>query len=114
MDEESEEEMDETIYEIEMDESDEEEMDEESEEEMDEDDSWQMDEAYSHKKARKGIKPKGLGIGKPKFQYKKTSGGFKEDKKEGPKSVGTGKPKFEYKEGKNLAGKNKIVKKVET
>jgi hypothetical protein len=110
----------ETIYEIEMDEDDSMdsmEMDEDDSMdsmEMDEDDSWQMDEAYSHKKARKGIKPKGLGIGKPKFQYKKTSGGFKEDKKEGPKSVGTGKPKFEYKEGKNLAGKNKIVKKVET
>jgi predicted HNH restriction endonuclease len=134
MDEDDSMEMEETIYEIEMDEESEEdesmemdeeseedesmEMDEESEEdesmEMDEDDSWQMDEAYSHKKAKKGMKPKGLGIGKPKFQYKKTSGGFKEDKKEGPKSVGTGKPKFEYKEGKNLAGKNKIVKKVET
>jgi len=81
---------------------------------MDEDNSWQMDEAYSHKKARKGMKPKGLGIGKPKFQYKKTTGGFKEDKKEGPKSVGTGKPKFEYKEGENMGGKNKMVKKMET
>jgi hypothetical protein len=109
-------EMEETIYEIEMDEEMEEEFTESRhhDDDEEEDESWQMDEAYSHKKARKGMKPKGLGIGKPKFQYKKTSGGFKEDKKEGPKSVGTGKPKFEYKEGKNLAGKNKIVKKVET
>jgi len=113
MDESDEEEMDETIYEIEMDESDEEEMDE-SYDEMDEDDSWQMDEAYSHKKAKKGMKPKGLGIGKPKFQYKKTSGGFKEDKKEGPKTMGTGKPKFEFKKGENMGGKNQMVKKTET
>jgi hypothetical protein len=113
MDEESEEEMDEeTIYEISMDEEMEESEMEESE--MDEDNSWQMDEAYSHKKARKGMKPKGLGIGKPKFQYKKTSGGFKEDKKEGPKTMGTGKPKFEFKKGENMGGKNQMVKKTET
>ena len=117
MDEEMDEsEMEETIYEISMDE----EMDEEftesrhHEDDEEEDDSWQMDEAYSHKKAKKGMKPKGLGIGKPKFQYKKTSGGFKEDKKEGPKSVGTGKPKFEYKKGENMGGTNKMVKKTET
>jgi hypothetical protein len=107
-------EMDETIYEIQMDEDSEENETDESYDEMDEDDSLEMHEAYSHKKARKGMKPKGLGIGKPKFQYKKTTGGFKEDKKEGPKSVGTGKPKFEYKEGENMGGKNKMVKKMET
>ena len=128
MDEESdEEEMDEeeTIYEIEMDEeSDEEELDEESDEEeldeesdedeMDEEDSWSMDEAYSRKKLKKGIKPKGVGIGKPKFEYKKTTGGFKESMKQGAKSVGTGKPKFDYKKGENMGGTNKMVKKVET
>jgi len=53
-------------------------------------------------------------MGKPKFQYKKTTGGFDEHKKEGPKSVGTGKAKFEYKKGENLGGKNKMVKKSET
>jgi hypothetical protein len=118
LDESDEDELDETIYEIEMDdemsEESEEEMYESDEIEMDEEDSWEMHEAYSHKKARNGMKPKGLGIGKPKFQYKKTSGGFKEDKKEGPKSVGTGKPKFEYKKGENMGGTNKMVKKTET
>ena len=106
MDEESDEmEMDETIYEIEMD---------EESDEMEEEEESMMDESYSHKKVKKSIKPKGIGMGKPKFQYKKTTGGFKEDKKEGPKSVGTGKPKFEYKKGENLGGKNKMVKKSET
>jgi hypothetical protein len=126
MDEESEEEMDETIYEIEMDEESEEdesmEMDEDWEEdesmEMDEesndDDVSKMDESYSHKKAKKGIKAKGIGMGKPKFSYKKTTGGFKEDMKQGTKGVGMGKAKFEYKKGENMGGKSKIVKKTET
>ena len=51
------------------------------------------------KKSLKKIKPKGVGIGSPKFSYKKTVGGFKEEMKQGPKSVGTGKAKFEYKKG---------------
>ena len=114
----------------EMDESDEmeesEEMDESDEmeesEEMDEED-WQMDESYSHKKSKKvetkegkmSVKPKGVGMGKPKFSYKKSSGGFSEDKKEGPKTMGTGKAKFEYKKGENMEGKMKpLSKKVET
>ena len=49
-------------------------------------------------------------MGKPKFDYKKTTGGFKEDMKQGPKSVGTGKAKFEYKKGANMEGKSKVVK----
>jgi hypothetical protein len=56
------------------------------------------------------IKPKGVGMGKPKFDYKKTTGGFKEDMKQGPKSVGTGKAKFDYKKGGNMEGKSKVVK----
>jgi len=56
------------------------------------------------------VKPKGVGMGKPKFDYKKTTGGFKEDMKQGPKSVGTGKAKFDYKKGANMEGKSKIVK----
>ena len=55
-------------------------------------------------------KPKGVGMGKPKFNYKKTTGGFKEDMKQGPKSVGTGKAKFDYKKGANMEGKSKVVK----
>jgi hypothetical protein len=55
-------------------------------------------------------KPKGVGMGKPKFDYKKTTGGFKEGMKQGPKSVGTGKAKFDYKKGANMEGKSKVVK----
>jgi hypothetical protein len=115
------EEMDEEMEE-EMDEEMEEEMDEEMEEEMDEE-MYDVHEAYSHKKSKKSetkegkmsVKPKGVGIGKAKFSYKKTSGGFDEDKKEGPKTMGTGKAKFEYKKGENMEGKMKpLNKKVET
>jgi hypothetical protein len=114
----------------EMDESDDmeesEEMDEsddmEESEEMDEED-LQMDESYNHKKSKKvetkeskmSVKPKGVGMGKAKFSYKKSSGGFSEDKKEGPKTMGTGKAKFEYKKGENMEGTMKpLRKKVET
>jgi hypothetical protein len=97
------EDMDEVVYEIEMDEED---IDDEVvyEIEMDEEDMDDMtNETY---------KPKGVGIGKgPKFSYKdKAAGGFKEDKKQGPKTMGTGKAKFEYKKGANMEGKSKVVK----
>ena len=113
MDEEMEEEMEETIYEIEMEED-------EDEEEMDD-----LEESYNPKHAKKGehkegkmsIKPKGVGLGKGPKTPKMTSnteGGFDEDMPEGKKSIGTGKAKFSYKEGENLEGKNKVVKKSET
>ena len=89
---------------MEMDEQDE---DDSDMEEMDEED---MDESYI-REGKSTVKPKGVGIGSgPKFAYKKSAGGFKEDKKQGPKSVGTGKAKFEYKKGGNMEGKSKIVK----
>jgi hypothetical protein len=99
-----------------------EEVDEEMEEEVDEYGHDYMSESYSHKKSMKSetkeskmsVKPKGVGMGKAKFSYKKTSGGFNEDKKEGPKKMGTGKAKFEYKKGENMGGTNKVVKKTET
>jgi hypothetical protein len=81
--EESEEEDEEVVYEIEMDE----------EEDDEENEGVQME----------SMKPKvgkGAKIGKPKFTYKKSSGGFKETMKKGTKGVGMGKPKFEFKEGK--------------
>ena len=115
------EEMDEEIdddseYTEEMDE----EMDEDMDEEMDEQDSSDdfyydsdvadVDESYI-REGKSKTNPKGVGIGSgPKFTYKKSAGGFKEDKKQGPKSVGTGKAKFEYKKGGNMEGKSKIVK----
>jgi len=92
----------ETIYEISLDDTDEtsdfdfsESLDEEMDEEMDEED-------YNEEMTNEsiGFKPKGKGFGKPKFNYKKTTGGFKEDKKQGTRGVGMGKgPKFEFKEG---------------
>jgi hypothetical protein len=103
-----EEENEEIVYEIQMD-------DEELEEEMD-------DESITEAK-KMSIKPKGVGMGSPKFKYdaKPNQGtGFKTKMKEGPKTMGTGKAKFEYKEGENLDGKAKevkktpVVKKVET
>ena len=86
----------ETIYEITL--------DEESDEEPDEKWEWseEMDEDYDEMTNESiGFKPKGKGFGKPtKFNYKKTTGGFKEDKKQGTRGVGMGKgPKFEFKEG---------------
>jgi hypothetical protein len=114
----------------EMMESDDDEMMESDDDEMMESDNleesdWEesLEEAYSHKKvkketkeSKKSIKPKGVGIGSgPKFKYKdKSSGGFKEDKKEGPKTMGTGKAKFDYKKGANMDGKSKVVKRGET
>ena len=115
---EEEEEEEEIVYEISLD-DDSEMMEDDSE--MMEDDSEMMDddsdeeefanESYNPKKGMKKVKPTGVGIGSgPKFSYKKTSGGFKEDKKEGPKEMGTGKAKFEYKKGANMEGKSKVVK----
>jgi hypothetical protein len=84
-----------------------------------ESDDENMNESYNHKKSKKSetkesklmSKPKGVGIGKPKFSYKKSSSGFNEKKKEAPKSVGTGKASFKYKDGENLDGDMKSVKK---
>jgi hypothetical protein len=109
---EEEEDMDEVVYEIEMDEedTDEEDMDEVVYEiEMDEED---MDDEDMDDMTNETYKPKGVGIGKgPKFSYNdKAAGGFKEDKKQGPKTMGTGKAKFEYKKGANMEGKSKVVK----
>ena len=100
---EEEEDMDEVVYEIEMDEED---MDDEDMEEED------MDDEDMEDMTNETYKPKGVGIGKgPKFSYKdKAAGGFKEDKKQGPRTMGTGKAKFEYKKGANMEGKSKVVK----
>jgi hypothetical protein len=80
---------------------------------MDEEDYMEEDhieEDYMGNLTNETYKPKGVGMGKPKFDYKKTTGGFKEDMKQGPKSVGTGKAKFDYKKGSNMGGKSKVVK----
>ena len=101
------EEMDEIVYEIEMDED-------------EEDESYDMEEDYMDpvmESKKMSIKPKGVGMGSPKFKYdaKPNQGtGFKTKMKEGPKTMGTGKAKFEYKEGENLKGDFKDVKKTGT
>ena len=83
----------EVVYEIEMDEQ-----DEEGEEDEDDDDDFMSESKMS-------IKPKGVGMGSPKFKYssKPNQGqGFKTKMKQGNLKMGTGKPKFEFKEGENL------------
>ena len=102
----------EVVYEIEMDEEDDSmEMDEDDDSmEMDEDDdSMEMDEEEEDEEymseSKMSIKPKGVGMGSPKFKYssKPNQGqGFKTKMKQGNLKMGTGKPKFEFKEGENL------------
>ena len=109
---EEEEDMDEVVYEIEMDEED---MDDEDMDDEDMDEvvyEIEMDEEDMDDMTNETYKPKGVGIGKgPKFSYKdKAAGGFKEDKKQGSRTMGTGKAKFEYKKGANMEGKSKVVK----
>jgi hypothetical protein len=86
---------DEIMYEIEMDEED---MDEELDEMMDYSD---YSEDYDLTEAKMTVKPKGVGMGNPKFKYDSTlpKKGFDDHKKAGPKAMGTGKAKFEFKEG---------------
>jgi len=73
----------EVVYEIEMD-----------------DEMMESDEDEFQMESTKPRVGKGAKIGKPKFSYKKSSGGFKESMKQGTRGVGMGKPKFEFKEGK--------------
>jgi hypothetical protein len=84
---------DEIMYEIEM--------EEELEEMMHDEDSDMMGEDYDLSEAKMTVKPKGVGMGKPKFGYDSTlpKKGFDDHKKAGPKTMGTGKAKFEFKEG---------------
>ena len=113
-----EDEMDEEMYE-----SDDEDMDEEIVYEIEMDEEEEMDEQVEdsiYESKISTIKPKGVGMGKPKFSYdsKPNQGeGFKTKMKEGPKTMGTGKAKFTYKDGENAGSKlskNKMVKKSET
>jgi len=86
----------EVVYEIEMSDED------EDGEMMEYDEMEEMgSEDYHLEEAKMTVKPKGVGMGNPKFKYGKTlpKKGFDEKKKEGPKTMGTGKAKFEFKEG---------------
>jgi hypothetical protein len=80
----------EIVYEIEMDDNSQE-IDAVAEE-------WSEEADIEKMETKEGFKAKGVGMGKPKFGYKKTTGGFKENMKHGNPTKGTGKPKFEFKE----------------
>ena len=87
----------EIMYEIEFDDE-----DEFEEIEMDE----EVDETIEESKMTS--KPKGVGMGKPKFKYdsKPNMGkGFNTKMKKGNPTMGTGKPKFEFKEGQGYDDK---------
>jgi hypothetical protein len=107
------EDMDEDMYEQSMDEDMYEDMYEQS---MDEDDMEEGLETSSlAMESKMTSKPKGVGMGSPKFKYSSkpnTEGGFKVIKKKADKTMGTGKAKFEYKKGENMQGKMKPVKGV--
>jgi hypothetical protein len=98
----SEEEMDEedeVYYEIEM--SEEDDVEEGDVTEGEHSEMEENTEDYDLSEAKMTVKPKGVGMGNPKFKYGKTlpKDGFDDHKKEGPKTMGTGKAKFEFKEG---------------
>ena len=99
----------EIVYEVEMDEQDEEDDEDNYEIEMDEQDEegeeYEEDDDDFMSESKMSIKPKGVGMGSPKFKYssKPNQGqGFKTKMKQGNLKMGTGKPKFEFKEGENL------------
>jgi hypothetical protein len=81
----------EIVYEIEMGED-------EGQPEIDSVEGMFEDEDIEKMETKEGFKAKGVGMGRPKFGYKKTTGGFKENMKHGNPTKGTGKPKFEFKE----------------
>jgi len=97
--------LDEDLYEISLDKDDDElfeydseEFDEETDNELFEYDSEEFDEEMDDQnlfesKKSMTIKPKGKNIGSPKFSYKQSKGGFKESMPKGTRGVGMGKVK---------------------
>ena len=83
----------------------------------DDDDDDDDDEFVVESKSKFKSKGIGMG-NSSKFKYDKKPNqgeGFKTKMKQGTRGVGMGKPKFEYKEGENMEkGKNTPVKKIET
>ena len=97
--------------------------DDESDEEFEFKGDWNENADMKKSETKEGFKPKGTGMGKPKFSYEKQKGGFSEgekvEAKEGsmkmkPKGMGMGKPKFEYKEGEKMNMKKPMKKEGET
>ena len=90
---------------------------EDEDDEDDEDLFGDDDEFVVESKSKFKSKGIGMG-NSSKFKYDKKPNqgeGFKTKMKQGTRGVGMGKPKFEYKEGENMEkGKNTPVKKIET
>jgi len=111
-----EDELEEVVYEIEMNEEAEEEeyeLEESWSEEEEEEYELEEDVVFESTKPKVG---KGASIGKAKFEYKKSKGGFNEKKAHANPTKGTGKPKFEFKEGEMFemdspTGSEKFTKK---
>ena len=91
--------------------------DDEDDEDLFGDDDDDDDEFVVESKSKFKSKGIGMG-NSSKFKYDKKPNqgeGFKTKMKQGTRGVGMGKPKFEYKEGENMEkGKNTPVKKIET
>ena len=89
----------------------------EDEDPFGDDDDDDDDEFVVESKSKFKSKGIGMG-NSSKFKYDKKPNqgeGFKTKMKQGTRGVGMGKPKFEYKEGENMEkGKNTPVKKIET
>jgi len=91
-------------------------LEESEEEEFEFTEGWNENADVEKSETKEGFKPKGMGMGKPKFEYKE---GKKMETKEGsmtvkPKGVGMGKAKFEYKEGKKMDMKKTVKQDGET
>ncbi len=91
-------------------------LEESEEEEFEFTEGWNENADIEKSETKEGFKPKGMGMGKPKFEYKE---GKKMETKEGsmtvkPKGVGMGKAKFEYKEGKKMDMKKTVKQDGET
>jgi len=94
--------LDETLYEIEMDDFGM--SDEDEDEELDEED---LDHVMESK-----FKAKGVGMGSPKFKYGQVMDYKTTKQKEGKKMINTGSAKkFSYKDGENLDGEYRPIKK---
>jgi hypothetical protein len=101
-----EDELEEVVYEIEMDSNNFSSYEEEDEEEENEEDFYMEEEEYTEGidmlesfKAKLGKGAAKVGNAKTASTFKKTKGGFNEKKKAVNPTAHTGKPKFEFKEG---------------
>ena len=99
--------LDETLYEIEMDDFGMSDEDEDEEMDFEDEDEEDMDHVMESK-----FKAKGVGMGSPKFKYGQVMDYKTTKQKEGKKMINTGSAKkFSYKDGENLDGEYRPIKK---